>query len=91
MSNAQHYIPWRERAVISKRETAAIFGRSIPWVDDAIRCGDLVERQARPRAPRVVCVDSIICLIGEMNATTAAPKPSTVLHAPRLVWVNPNL
>lgn len=86
------YIPWRDRAAVTKREAAAISARSLPWIDNEIREGRLISYQTRRNGPHLVCAQSLSDLLDNIAPSNAAPRrPDRSYGRPRLVWSNPTI
>jgi len=90
-----HYIPWRDRALVSIAVAGEIVARSPDWVRNRIGEGRLEIRQLSAGGPPVITVDSLLKLVGNAQAAKTsqpverqAPQPKVARPVLRLVINN---
>lgn len=90
------FIPWRQRAAVTRNEAAIIFNETPDWIQDRIEAGDLFPLQMKRGGPRLVCVQSILDLLERTTGYASfAQSVGPAVQQPRpkypaLVWSNPN-
>lgn len=73
------YIPWRDRAGLTVRETAAVLSRSETWVRDrlAARC---FEEIALPPGPTVIATASIVSFLERQQVSPDDEAAALLQH-----------